>query len=91
MSASPVALLPTSSAVTSVTVHPLVLLSVVDHYKRSASGTKRRSVGVLLGTKERGGKIDVISSFAVPFEVSWDKKYGGLGLLTDDGRWKSEL
>ena len=55
MSASPVALLPTSSAVTSVTVHPLVLLSVVDHYKRSASGTKRRSVGVLLGTKERGG------------------------------------
>ena len=51
----------------SVTVHPLVLLSVVDHYNRSAKGTNRRTVGVLLGTVEKG-HCDVISSFAVPFE-----------------------
>ena len=50
-----------------MTVHPLVLLSVVDHYNRSAKGTNRRTVGVLLGTVEKG-HCDVISSFAVPFE-----------------------
>ena len=33
----------------SAVVHPLVLLSVVDHYNRVARGTKKRVVGVLLG------------------------------------------
>jgi len=32
-----------------VIVHPTVLLSIVDHYNRIASGTKKRVVGVLLG------------------------------------------
>lgn len=48
-----------------VIVHPLVLLSVVDHYYRV--NTKKRVVGVLLGTINRG-KVDVTNSFAVPFE-----------------------
>jgi len=52
---------------TSVTVHPLVLLSVVDHAARAARGTKRRVVGILLGQND-GKKINVANSFAVPFE-----------------------
>lgn len=50
-----------------VVVHPLVLLSVVDHYNRVAKDTKKRVVGVLLGTVEKG-RVDVTNSFAVPFE-----------------------
>jgi len=50
-----------------VTVHPLVLLSVVDHYKRVAHGTRKRVVGVLLGEVIREN-VDVTNSFAIPFE-----------------------
>ena len=32
-----------------VVVHPIVLLSVVDHYDRVAKGTSKRVVGTLLG------------------------------------------
>jgi hypothetical protein len=51
-----------------VIVHPLVLLSVVDHYARVAKDTKKRTVGILLGQKSQG-RIDVTNSYAVPFEV----------------------
>ncbi|GJJ73880.1 26S proteasome regulatory subunit N8 [Entomortierella parvispora] len=51
----------------SVTVHPLVLLSVVDHYNRVAKNTKKRALGVLLG-QAHGNKVNVANSFAVPFE-----------------------
>lgn len=50
-----------------VVVHPLVLLSTVDHYNRVAKGTRKRVVGVLLGTRSRS-TVDVTNSFAVPFE-----------------------
>jgi len=50
-----------------VIVHPLVLLSVADHYHRVAKGTRKRAVGVLLGTVYKG-KVDATNSFAVPFE-----------------------
>ncbi|KXN69281.1 Mov34-domain-containing protein [Conidiobolus coronatus NRRL 28638] len=50
-----------------VTVHPLVLLSVVDHYNRVAKNTRKRVVGVLLG-QNNGKYINVANSFAVPFE-----------------------
>mmetsp|Transcript_11305 Transcript_11305/g.16663 ORF Transcript_11305/g.16663 Transcript_11305/m.16663 type:complete len:88 (-) Transcript_11305:33-296(-) len=50
-----------------VTVHPLVLLSAADHYHRVARGTRKRAVGVLLGTVSRG-QVDATNSFAVPFE-----------------------
>jgi 26S proteasome regulatory subunit N8 len=46
-----------------VIVHPLVLLSAVDHYNRVAKGTQKRVVGVLLGTSWKG-RIDVTNSFA---------------------------
>ncbi|GBG33267.1 Eukaryotic translation initiation factor 3 subunit F [Hondaea fermentalgiana] len=48
-------------------VHPLVLLSVVDHYNRVARDTKKRVVGVLLGSTHKG-RVDISNSFAVPFE-----------------------
>lgn len=58
---------PPSSTPTSVAVHPLVLLSVVDHYSRSCKGTDKRAVGILLGTVSKG-KAHCTNSFAVPFE-----------------------
>lgn len=50
-----------------VVVHPLVLLSTVDHYHRVALDTKKRVVGILLGSNERG-RVDVTNGYAVPFE-----------------------
>ena len=50
-----------------VAVHPIVLLSVVDHYNRSALGTNRRVVGALLG-EYIDDKVDVTNSYALPFE-----------------------
>ena len=50
-----------------VAVHPLVLLSVVDHYNRVAKDTKKRSVGIILG-EVRKGRVEATNSFAVPFE-----------------------
>lgn len=50
-----------------VVLHPLVLLSVVDHYNRVAKDTKKRVVGVLLGEVYKG-TVDVTNSFALPFE-----------------------
>jgi 26S proteasome regulatory subunit N8 len=42
-----------------VVVHPLVLLSVVDHYNRVAKDTKFRVVGCLLGdaSKDQVGRV----------------------------------
>lgn len=51
----------------SVVVHPLVLLSVVDHYNRVAKDSKKRVVGILLG-ETRKGRVDITNSYAVPFE-----------------------
>ncbi|KAK9811573.1 hypothetical protein WJX72_006225 [[Myrmecia] bisecta] len=50
-----------------VVVHPLVLLSVVDHYNRVAKDTRKRVIGLLLGETYKG-RVDVTNSFAVPFE-----------------------
>ena len=52
---------------TSVVVHPIVLLSVVDHYNRVAKDTNKRVVGCLLGTTWKG-TVDATNSFAIPFE-----------------------
>ena len=50
-----------------VVFHPLVLLSVADHYNRVAKDSKKRVVGVLLGSRTKS-RVDVTNSFAVPFE-----------------------
>lgn len=59
-----------SSSTRSVTVAPLVLLSVVDHYNRTVKNTKKRCVGVLLGENIPNSKatVRVTNSFAIPFE-----------------------
>lgn len=48
-------------------IHPLVLLSVVDHAARVPLPNKKRVLGVLLG-QDDGHTINVANSFAVPFE-----------------------
>jgi len=65
-------MLPTANPITisqntTVIVHPLVLLSVVDHYNRVAKSTKKRVLGVLLG-QNNNKTVNVANSFAVPFE-----------------------
>ena len=50
-----------------VVVHPLVLLSIVDHYNRVAKDTRKRVLGVLLGETYRG-RVDITNSYALPFE-----------------------
>ena len=48
-----------------VVVHPIVLLSVVDHFNRlSKIGNQRRVVGILLGSWKKGGVVDIATSFA---------------------------
>lgn len=50
-----------------VTVSPLVLLSVVDHYNRVAKDSKKRVVGAILGDSS-GDTIRITNSYAIPFE-----------------------
>lgn len=50
-----------------VTVSPLVLLSVVDHYDRVAKDSKKRVVGVILG-EDNSDVIKITNSYAIPFE-----------------------
>merc|ERR1711934_25732 len=66
---------------TSVVVHPLVLLSTVDHYNRVAADTRKRVVGVLLGESSKG-KLDITNSFAVPFDE--DDRNPGIWYLDHD-------
>lgn len=52
-----------------IVVHPLVLLSVVDHFNRvSKTQTVKRVVGVLLGSVKPDKTLDIANSFAVPFD-----------------------
>ena len=58
------------SVPTKSVIHPLVLLSSVDHYNRVAKDTKKRVVGVLLGEVRKFGNnviADVTNSFAGKF------------------------
>ncbi|GAA5958282.1 hypothetical protein JCM10213_007123 [Rhodosporidiobolus nylandii] len=52
----------------SCTVHPLVLLSIQDHFHRVAKNTKKRVVGILLGQDNGTQGYNIANSFAVPFE-----------------------
>lgn len=51
-----------------VKLHPIALLSIVDHFERSV-GKKRnkRALGVLLGERNNG-ILDVTNSYAIPFD-----------------------
>jgi len=52
-----------------VAVHPLVLLSVVDHYRRAELASGKRVVGVLLG-EWRGHVLNITNSFAGTTSIS---------------------
>ena len=66
-----------------VTVHPLVLLSVVDHFNRVSKTSKvKRVVGVLLGSGKVGKELDIANSFAVPFDE--DEKDADVFFLDQD-------
>lgn len=65
-----------------VIVHPLVLLSVVDHFNRMGKvGNQKRVVGLLLGST-RQGELDVSNSFALPFDE--DEKDPSVWFLDHD-------
>lgn len=49
---------------TSVTVHPVALFSILDHYLRRTDA-QERVIGTLLGTRSDNGEVEVRSSFAV--------------------------
>lgn len=54
--------------ISKVIVHPLVLLSVVDHFNRMGKiGNQKRVVGILLGSWKGKGILDVSNSFAGMF------------------------
>ncbi|XP_039070374.1 26S proteasome non-ATPase regulatory subunit 7 homolog B-like isoform X3 [Hibiscus syriacus] len=57
-----------SRSIEKVIVHPLVLLSIVDNYNRVAKDTRKRVVGVLLGTSFKG-TVDVTNSYAAKEHV----------------------
>lgn len=52
-----------SRPIEKVVVHPLVLLSIVDNYNRVARDSRKRVVGVLLGSSFKG-TVDVTNSYA---------------------------
>ena len=57
--------MPGELSTTKVVIHPLVLLSVVDHYTRmSKIGNQKRVVGILLGCWKQKGVLDISNSFA---------------------------
>ncbi|XP_047139309.1 26S proteasome non-ATPase regulatory subunit 7 [Hydra vulgaris] len=75
-------LLNSRDAIEKVVVHPLVLLSVVDHFNRMAKvGNQKRVVGVLLGSI-RNKVLDIANSFAVPFDE--DEKDQSVWFLDHD-------
>lgn len=60
-----------------VIVHPLVLLSVVDHYNRMGKvGNHKRVAGILLGNWNSKGVMDISNSFGVPFDEGNNEKDG---------------
>lgn len=58
-----------SRPIEKVIVHPLVLLSIVDNYNRVAKDTRKRVVGVLLGSSFKG-TVDVTNSYAGQISLS---------------------
>lgn len=54
--------------ITQANVHPLVLLSIVDHFNRvNLKQRNKRVVGALLGTVV-DDVVEVVNSYAIPFE-----------------------
>lgn len=53
-----------------VKVHPIALLSIVDHHERTVGDKKnKRALGVLLGENVKG-VYEITNSYALPFDES---------------------
>jgi len=64
-------------------IHPLVLLSVADHWNRvSKTQNVKRTVGILLGALRQDKTLDISNSFAVPFDE--EEKGRSVFFLDDD-------
>ena len=55
--------------ISSVTVHPVALFSILDHYLRRKD-EQARVIGTLLGTVSDSGEVEIRSSYAVPHSES---------------------
>lgn len=63
----------TNSASSAVEVHPLVLLSILDHHARRQEGSGR-VIGTLLGKKKTGtAAVEITNCFAVPHAERGDE------------------
>jgi len=60
-----------SRSVSAVTVHPIVLLSVLDHHTRRQEGAGR-VIGTLLGKRD-GDRVEITNCFAVPHAERGDE------------------
>jgi len=74
----------------SVVVHPLVLLSAVDHFTRLGTSPTQRVVGVLLGSF-KDGVVDVTNSYAVPFEEDAKSSADGSGVFFLDQNYHENM
>ncbi len=66
-------------AIHTAVIHPIVLLSVVDHYTREAAQTQRRVCGVLLGSL-KDGVVDITNCFAGEVVLFMEKRRRSLGV-----------
>jgi translation initiation factor 3 subunit F len=57
------------TGISSVTVHPVALFSILDHYLRRKD-EQARVIGTLLGAVSDSGEVEVRSSYAVPHSES---------------------
>jgi len=66
-----------------IVLHPLVLLSVADHWNRvSKTQNVKRVVGILLGHMRPDKTLDISNSFAVPFDE--EDKDSSIFFMDDD-------
>lgn len=57
-----------------VKMHPIALLSIVDHHERAVGNKKnKRALGVLLGESNRG-VYDITNAYAIPFDEEPNKE-----------------
>ena len=57
-----------------VKIHPIALLSIVDHHERTVGNKQnKRALGVLLGESNRG-VYDITNAYAIPFDEDTSKE-----------------
>ena len=62
-----------SRSLSSVSVHPVALFSILDHYlRRRADTPNARVIGTLLGTRTEN-EVEIRTAFAVPHDESEDQ------------------